>query len=100
MRITALIFLLATSIIACQNERITKIDLSGEWKFQIDSLDQGIDERWYENSMNDIIALPGSMTTNGKGDNISVNTKWTAGIADSSWYFDEKYAKYREPGNV
>ncbi|MCK5370595.1 MAG: hypothetical protein KAQ62_18660, partial [Cyclobacteriaceae bacterium] len=100
MRITALIFLLATSIIACQNEQITKIDLSGEWQFQIDSLDLGIDESWYENHLNDIITLPGSMTTNGKGNTISVHTKWTAGIADSSWYFGDKYAKYREPGNV
>jgi beta-galactosidase/beta-glucuronidase len=61
---------------------------------------QGISEHWYQSDLADIIQLPGSMTTNGKGNEISISTQWTGGIVDSSWYHDEKYAKYRDPGNV
>ena len=100
MKISAYYILLALIISSCQKEIITSIDLSGEWQFQIDSLDQGIVEKWYTNQLDDVIKLPGSMATNGKGNDISVNTKWTGGIVDSSWYYDEKYAKYREPGNI
>lgn len=97
-----LLFLLLPALLFsnCKNSRVSKFDLAGEWKFQIDSLDQGIDEHWFQSELADVIQLPGSMTTNGKGNDISINTKWTGGIVDSSWYHDEKYAKYREPGNV
>ena len=44
------------------------IDLSGPWSFQIDRADKGIQEAWFSRKLNDQIILPGSMTTNGKGD--------------------------------
>ena len=100
MRIKTLFILIAIYLSACKNEVVTKIDLSGEWQFQIDSLDVGVNEKWYNTSLSDRITLPGSMTTNGKGNDVSIKTKWTGGIVDSSWYKDEKYAKYREEGNV
>lgn len=100
MKIRSLFILISICMLSCQYEIDNKIDLSGEWQFQIDSLDIGIQEKWFNNKLNDVINLPGSMTTNGKGYDVSVDTKWTGGIVDSSWYFDEKYAKYREPGNV
>lgn len=37
-----------------------KIDLSGQWDFKIDSLDVGINERWFLFPMNDKIQLPGT----------------------------------------
>lgn len=40
------------------------------------------------------------MSTNDKGWDISVDTKWTGQIVDSAWFKDEKYAKYREAGDV
>lgn len=73
-------------------DRITgnkyKIDLSGEWLFQVDSLDEGIQQQWFSKDLKDKIVLPGSMTTNGKGDEIGVNTPWTGGIVDSSWFLN------------
>lgn len=85
-------------------DRITgnkyKIDLSGEWLFQVDSLDEGIQQQWFSKDLKDKIVLPGSMTTNGKGDEIGVNTPWTGGIVDSSWFFKPEYAQYREKGNI
>jgi len=84
----------------CTEKIPTYIDLSGEWQFRIDSLDKGMANRWFENNMEDKITLPGSMTSNGKGNEVSVNTQWTGGIVDSSWFFADKYARYREPGNI
>jgi len=77
-----------------------KIDLSGEWKFRIDSLDQGGKQQWFDQNLPGKIKLPGSMTTNHLGDDITVNTPWTGGIVDSSWFFKPEYAKYRQPGNI
>ncbi len=76
------------------------LDLSGEWRFQVDSLDEGISQKWFEKKLNDKILLPGSMTTNGKGNAISVNTPWTGQIVDSSWFFQPQYAEYRKAGNI
>jgi hypothetical protein len=80
-----------------QSENI--IDLSGEWKFAIDSLDRGIDESWYMKDLRETVNLPGSMTENGKGDDPSLTTDWTGTIVDSSYFYDKRYAKYREPDN-
>src|ERR1019366_1001034 len=77
-----------------------KIDLSGEWRFQVDSLDKGAQEQWFNKNLRDKIKLPGSMTTNGKGNDITVNTPWTGSIEDSSWFTQPQYAKYRELGNI
>ncbi|TZF82671.1 beta-galactosidase [Pedobacter sp. BS3] len=77
-----------------------QIDLSGKWSFQIDSLDKGVSEQWFSKTLPDNIQLPGSMTTNGKGNDITLHTPWTGGIVDSSWFYKPEYAKYRQPGNI
>ncbi|MEZ2335297.1 sugar-binding domain-containing protein [Mucilaginibacter sp. RCC_168] len=77
-----------------------RIDLSGSWAFQIDSLDAGITQQWYKNTLNDKVTLPGSMTTNGKGNDITTHTPWTGSIEDSTWFHSPDYAQYREPGHV
>ncbi len=100
MRISALFIFISICFSCSQQEAVTRLDLSGEWLFQIDSLDIGIKDSWYHTNLTDKVNLPGSMTTNGKGFEITVDTKWTGGIVDSSWYHDEKYARYRKPGNV
>ena len=100
MRIIAFFILLTIYLSSCENKTNTKIDLSGEWLFQVDSMDIGVQGKWFNNKLDDKVNLPGSMTTNGKGYEVSVDTKWTGGIVDSSWYKDEKFAKYRKPGNV
>jgi hypothetical protein len=76
------------------------INLEGNWLFQIDSLDKGSVDKWFNNTLNDIILLPGSMTENGKGNEISVSTPWTGAILDDSWFRLPQYEKYRKAGNV
>jgi hypothetical protein len=76
------------------------IDLSGNWAFQMDEFDKGITERWFLKELNDEIILPGSMLTNGKGNEITLNTAWTGSIWDSIWYRSPEFEKYRQPDNL
>src|ERR1700722_4531946 len=94
----ALVFVwqLSVSVLWAQD----KLDLSGEWHFQIDSSDTGLAQQWWLTTLPDRIHLPGSMTTNGKGDEVTADTKWTGSLWNNSWLTDTAYAKYREPGNV
>lgn len=85
---TAALLSLTLLCFSC-SQQTDKIDLSGSWTFSTDSLD------WSRT-----IELPGSMASNGLGDDIAVSTDWTGGIVDSSYFFKPLYAKYREPGNI
>lgn len=76
------------------------ISLAGNWHFQIDRNDAGIQEQWFNKKLTDNIQLPGSMLTNGKGDEVTLQTKWTGSIYDSSWFFNPRMEKYRQPGNL
>jgi hypothetical protein len=76
------------------------ISLAGKWDFQIDRNDAGIQEKWFNKKLSDHIQLPGSMLTNGKGDEVTLQTKWTGSIYDSSWFFNPRMEKYRQPGNL
>ncbi len=100
MKNLILIFLV---IAGCSNYNLEvrkSLSLAGEWKFQIDSLDQGISESWFNKSFAGTIRLPGSMAENGKGDEVSLTTDWTGDIVDKSYFTDPRYEKYRQPGNI
>lgn len=94
------LFLILTALYACKQEKELFIDLSGEWNVSLDQEDLGLRELWYKTQLTDAITLPGSLAENSMGDNISLSTIWTSQIVDSAWYKDEKYAKYRENGNI
>lgn len=76
------------------------ISLAGSWSFKADPDDVGVREQWFLRQFKETIRLPGSMAENGKGDAVTVDTKWTGGIVDRSWFTDPKYEKCRRPGNV
>ena len=76
------------------------ISLAGEWKFRIDSLDEGISKLWYNSLPADSVHLPGSMAENGKGYEVTLKTDWTGEIVDRSYFTDKKYEKYRQKGNI
>jgi len=94
-----LCILLAFLINSCSENEVSTLDLSGEWAFKKDSLDLGIEEEWFNRGFSESVVLPGSMNTNGKGNEISLETNWTGSIFDSSFFFQPEYAKYREPDN-
>ena len=96
-----LICFLAVVLYACNTKEVIDIDLSGEWGFKIDSLDEGTKGEWFTKNLDDKIMLPGSMAQNLKGNDISVETNWTGNMwNDSLWYKDPKMEKYRQKGNV
>ena len=73
-------------IFGCYPEK-PAIDLSGQWQFQIDSLDMGIKNNWFNNRFEETIKLPGSMAENGKGDQVGDKTIWTGNIQDKNQLF-------------
>lgn len=72
------------------------IDLAGTWQFAIDRTPEGRHPKTYRET----IQLPGSMLTNGKGDEVTVDTKWISSLYDSSYFFNPKMAPYRIPGQM
>jgi hypothetical protein len=87
--------LLSTSLASAQ-----QISLAGKWRFAIDKDDTGIKEKWFTKSFNETIELPGSMAERGKGDDVTLQTKWTGSIYDSSFFFRPSMAKYRSNDNL
>ena len=90
-------------VTGCTNKNIEvreRLSLTGEWRFRIDSLDKGIENKWYNDLAVETVRLPGSMTENGKGDEVTLKTDWTGEIVDKSYFTDKKYEKYRQPGNI
>jgi hypothetical protein len=99
-KILPLLFILIFACTAEKGEERDFISLEGEWGFTIDSLDQGINDEWYNTSFDESVQLPGSMAENGKGDEVSISTDWTGSIVDESWFTEEKYARYRKDDNL
>ncbi|WP_266366995.1 exo-beta-1,4-galactosidase [Tellurirhabdus rosea] len=95
--LTGLLFLL---LISAKTLAGPIIDLKGTWRFRTDPADKGIPERWFATRLPETIKLPGSMLENGKGDPVTLQTKWTGSIYDSSWYFNPRMEKYRRPDNL
>ncbi|TXK49346.1 beta-glucuronidase [Pontibacter qinzhouensis] len=77
-----------------------EISLAGDWKFTTDPTGKGLTEKWFTQSFPEQVKLPGSMAENLKGNDITLKTEWTASIYDSSWFYNPRMARYREPGNI
>ena len=77
-----------------------RTSLAGQWRFELDRDDAGIDQRWFSRDLADRIQLPGALQHQGYGDRIDVNTPWVAKLIDVRWYQKAKYGKYTQPGNV
>ena len=66
------------------------ISLAGSWDLSVgDSV-----------SYDDYAILPGSLLTNGKGDKVTVDTRWTGSTYDSSYYFNPWMEQYRQEDNL
>ena len=66
------------------------ISLEGSWDLSLN------DSTHYD----DYVMLPGSLLTNGKGDPVTADTRWTGSTYDSSYYFNPWMEQYRREGNV
>jgi hypothetical protein len=80
---------------------VDRIDLSGQWQFQIDRGNEGVNQQWFNQNLKYPIFLPGILQAQGYGDDISVETPWVATLPrDMKWHLLSKYAAYTKPGNV
>ena len=87
-------------LISVNNAFTQQISLAGEWGFAIDRDDIGVKEMWFSKKLIEVVHLPGTMAENRKGDDVTLDTKWTGSIYDSSWFFRPSLAKYRQTGNI
>ncbi|WP_443938976.1 exo-beta-1,4-galactosidase [Pedobacter sp. MW01-1-1] len=76
------------------------ISLKGEWRFKMDPKDEGLKAKWFNSMLPEKVVLPGSMAENLKGDPITLNTKWTGSIYDSSFFYNPRLEKYRKADNL
>jgi len=93
-------FLISLILISVLSQNLMpqeKIPLKGKWQFAIDPLDEGNKNKWFAKAFEESINLPGSMAEYGKGFDISLETKWTGNIIDSSFFKSPEYEKYRKP---
>ena len=99
MSMSRILFCVFALTATCAAES-SKIDLAGTWQFQLDPDDVGVDQQWFQRRMRDEIRLPGSLTAQGFGDDISLSTPWTGGVNDPTWANAPEYAVYRQPGRL
>lgn len=84
---------------SCANHSSRTLSLAGEWKVSLDSANVGVEEKWFQKTLEQPIILPGSLAGNGYGREPGLNTPWVGSIVDSTWFKLEKFAKYRTPYN-
>lgn len=89
-------FLLLLSFAAPAQE----LSLAGEWRLSLDRTDTGVKEQWFAQQLPERVKLPGSLAENLKGDDITLATKWTASIYDSSFFYNPRLTKFRQLGNI
>ncbi len=76
------------------------LPLSGVWRFELDPADEGLVASWENRALADRIRLPGVLQAQGKGEDVTVDTKWTGQIVDRSFFTSARYEPYRQPGHV
>ncbi|MFI6426922.1 sugar-binding domain-containing protein [Promicromonospora sp. NPDC050880] len=79
------------------------LDLAGRWAYALDPEGVGHLDQWFRHGLPGTPAtaeLPGSLQHQGIGDPVGVDTPWTGSIVDRSYFTDDRYAPYREPGAV
>ena len=72
-----------------------KVDLSGQWKFQLDSNQEGIQKKFYLQNLEDSINLPSTTSKEKKG---TMNTKRETGYLTEEYLY-EGYAWYTQELN-
>ena len=93
----SIVFVVCLSI---KTDAQQSLNLAGRWSYALDPEDKGVKEEWFRKAFQSGLNLPGSLTSNGIGDEITLNTPWTGQIVDSSYFKDPEYAEYRVPGNI
>lgn len=75
------------------------LSLAGTWAFSLDRENAGIPKRWFTRELPERTELPGSLAVKGIGDRVGLDTPWTGGIFDKSFFTAPAYAPYRASDN-
>lgn len=75
-----------------QTHAQSQIDLAGDW--DIEYIDQ------QQRPVRQTIQLPGSMLTNHIGHEVTIETRWTGSLYDSSFYYNPALERFRVAGDV
>ncbi len=79
---------------------MNSLPLTGPWTYQLDRENRGVAQRWFSHAFTGAtITLPGTLPGHGIGDRVGLDTPWTGGIFDQSFFNSPDYAPYREPDN-
>lgn len=76
------------------------ISLHGEWGFKLDEENKGIEEKWYEQALDDSLILPGTLQMQGFGNEITKDTEFVHGLHDTLWFLREEYKEFAERDKV
>ena len=76
------------------------IALHGTWRFALDPARAGIEHGWWRRTLPGAVTLPGTLTGQGLGDPVTLETPWFGQIVDKSYFTAPEYAPYRTPGNI
>lgn len=76
-------------LVASASAAMNVIDIRGKWH-----------ATWPHGKAGHDVLLPGSLLTNSLGDEISLDTKWTGSLYDSSYYYNPAMAPYRRTGHL
>jgi beta-galactosidase len=88
------------ALVASANAQPFTQSLAGHWRFLLDPHDLGVDDRYFDRQLSQIIQLPGILQAQGFGDEISTNTPWVLSLYDRLWFEREDYKSHTQPGNV
>jgi hypothetical protein len=76
------------------------MNLSGTWRLQLDRENAGLAQQWFARPLENKVQLPGSLPAQDIGDEVRVDTHWTGGIIDRSFFTAPEYEPYRQSGHV
>src|SRR5205809_470560 len=82
------------------SEAAFPLPLDGFWRFELDPVDAGVQQQWFNRDLRNRIRLPGILQAQGFGDEISTDTPWVLTLYDRNWYLRDDYKAYIEPGKV
>ena len=76
------------------------IDLAGQWRFQLDRKNEGVEQRWHESDLPEAVRLPGCLPAQGIGDDVTLTTPWMGDVKHPAWHKDPLYAKHALPRDI
>lgn len=97
---TLLVWMFLSCYLEPLSDQLAELDLAGSWEVRLDPDDTGISERWYTKPFEGSVYLPGSIQSQGLGEDVELDTVWTGMIVDQSYFEDDRYAPYRKVGNI